>query len=322
MISRNKYISIYTNPPLWWDLYKQNKKMFPLIKLILRFTLSLFRRKKIGGHYAVTRSLLHGLDKNKIKYNLNSNIIISKTVIVLSGTETLQFALTQKKKGKIRHLIAGPNISVLPSFDKNILAAKEVDICLVPSRWVKESYEKDCPELLGRIRIWAAGVDERYWSPINSNIMKHHALIYLKNTNAPIEKVKELLTLLKIPYITIYYGKYSKEQYKEALSISKFAIFLSQSESQGLALAEAWAMDVPTFSWNPGSFRYQNYFFDNVSSAPYTTRQTGNLWNNIDELALLIKMYNKKNTYFPRKWILNNMTDILCSNNLLSIINH
>ncbi len=322
MISRSRYISIYTTPPLWWDLYRQSKKFFPFLKLILRFILSLFHRKKIGGHYAVTRSLLHGLNKNKIKYNFNSNIIISKTVIVLSGTETLQFAITQKKKGKIQYLIAGPNISVLPSFDNKILASKEVDICLVPSTWVKEKYEEDSPELLGRIKIWAAGVDEIYWSPQNSNIIKYHALIYLKNTNAPIKEVKELLNQFKIPYIIIYYGKYSKEQYKESLSRSKFAIFLSQSESQGLALAEAWAMDVPTFSWNPGFFKYQNYFFENVSSSPYTTKQTGNLWNSIDELALLIKMYNKKNTYFPRKWILNNMTDALCSNNLLSIIYH
>ena len=290
MISRSRYISIYTTPPLWWDLYRQSKKFFPFLKLILRFILSLFHRKKIGGHYAVTRSLLHGLNKNKIKYNFNSNIIISKTVIVLSGTETLQFAITQKKKGKIQYLIAGPNISVLPSFDNKILASKEVDICLVPSKWVKEKYEEDSPELLGRIKIWAAGVDEIYWSPQNSNIIKYHALIYLKNTNAPIKEVKELLNQFKIPYIIIYY--------------------------------EAWAMDVPTFSWNPGFFKYQNYFFENVSSSPYTTKQTGNLWNSIDELALLIKMYNKKNTYFPRKWILNNMTDALCSNNLLSIIYH
>lgn len=96
--------------------------------------------------------------------------------------------------------------------------------------------------------------------------------------------------------------------------------FLSQSESQGIALAEAWAMDVPTFSWNPGEFVYKMHTFKNVSSAPYTTSENGALWKDIDELYCVLDLFLKENTYSPRKWILNNITDILCSKQLLSLI--
>ena len=52
------------------------------------------------------------------------------------------------------------------------------------------------------------------------------------------------------------------------------AVFMSRSESQGLALAEAWAMDVPTLVWQsppgePGSV------FSLSDPAPYLTSDTG-----------------------------------------------
>ena len=122
-------------------------------------------------------------------------------------------------------MLAGPNISVLPSFDSNILAAKEIDICLVPSQWVKEAYEKDCPELIGRIKIWAAGIDETYWFPVKPHTIRNRALIYLKNENAPIKDVKKLLDTMHIPYDILRYGKYTKQQYRELLSLSRLAIF-------------------------------------------------------------------------------------------------
>lgn len=77
--------------------------------------------------------------------------------------------------------------------------------------------------------------------------------------------------------------------------------FLSQSESQGIALAEAWAMDVPTFSWNPREFVYKMHTFKNVSSAPYTTSENGTLWKDIDELYCALNLFLKENTYSPRK---------------------
>lgn len=322
MFTRKNILAIYTSVPLRWRHNKHDSRLKKVISAIIHFFFSFFSQKTIGGHYAVTRSILRGLTVNNIDYIYNPNTTISETSLVLSGIDTLEFAIHQKRRGKIKFLLAGPNISVLPSFDNNILAAKEIDVCLVPSRWVKEAYEKDCPELIGRIKIWAAGIDETYWSPEESHTTRNRALIYLKSKNAPIEDVKKLLDTMHIPYTILRYGSYTKQQYKEILSLSKFAIFLSKSESQGIALAEAWAMDVPTFSWNPGEFIYKMHIFKNVSSAPYTTSENGTLWKNIDELYSILNLFLKENTYTPRKWVLENMTDYLCSKHFLSLIHN
>ena len=321
MIFRRNGLSIYTSPPSWWYSYTKDKKIIFIFKLIKHIICSLFFKKKIGGHYAVTRSLIYGLKSNNIQFDLNSNFIIRSTTIVLSGVDTLQFAISQKKKGNIHFLVAGPNISVLPSFDKNILAAKEVDICLVPSTWVKEEYEKDCPELLGRIRIWAAGVDERYWLPRKKfSFDAPKALIYIKNTDISLNSIEKILKYFKIQYKTIYYGKYTSNQYKELLQWCNFVIVLSRSESQGIALAEAWAMNVPTFSWNPGKLLYGNHLYLNITSAPYITAQTGATWKTSHELYVLLDKFCKKNTYSPRSWVLQHMTDSISANELIDII--
>lgn len=197
---------------------------------------------------------------NKIDYIYNPNTTIRETSLVLSGIDTLEFAIHQKRRGKIKFLLVGPNISVLPS------------------RWVKEAYEKDCPELIGRIKIWAAGIDETYWSD-----------------------VKKLLDTCI--YRTLFSAMESiqNNNIKKSYLYLDLLFFLSQSESQGIALAEAWAMDVPTFSWNPREFVYKMHTFKNVSSAPYTTSENGTLWKDIDELYCALNLFLKENTYSPRK---------------------
>ena len=52
------------------------------------------------------------------------------------------------------------------------------------------------------------------------------------------------------------------------------AVFISRSESQGLALAEAWAMDVPTLVWQgpPGD---GGSLFNLSDPSPYLTSHTG-----------------------------------------------
>ena len=52
------------------------------------------------------------------------------------------------------------------------------------------------------------------------------------------------------------------------------AVFLSSSESQGIALAEAWSMNVPTFVWNPKPKELNGRYFPSVDSAPYLTPET------------------------------------------------
>jgi hypothetical protein len=63
---------------------------------------------KYSGHYAVTRSLIAGLNKLGVAYQYNptSDKKIHGHVHVLAGVDTLRYAIEQKRKGRIKRLTA------------------------------------------------------------------------------------------------------------------------------------------------------------------------------------------------------------------------
>jgi len=294
-----------------------------LIKTILR------RGKNVGGeiytgHPAVTRSLITGLKKLGAEFNYNPKKIkeVGETVIVLSGVAVLRQAIKLKRRGKIKKLLAGPNLMVFSNEFNNILSAKEIDTCLVPSDWVRIAYEEDAPQLNGRIKIWPAGVDENFWQPDNTH-QKNKIIVYQKNAPQELtEKVLEKLKILNLNPIKIIYGKYSADDFKKALQESSLAIFLSRSESQGIALQEAWAMNVPTLCWQPSELTINGRKYSTFSSCPYLSESTGKIWQTIDELEnMLIDYKNTKTLFTPRSWVESNLTDELSVHKLLKIIN-
>src|SRR5258705_13578830 len=89
--------------------------------------------KKYGGHNAVTRSLLDGLEKIGATYNYNETKEekIYENVMLLSGIEKLKEALYLKKNGKIKLLLVGPNIVDHVLDYDNIVADPLVDYFVV-----------------------------------------------------------------------------------------------------------------------------------------------------------------------------------------------
>jgi hypothetical protein len=110
--------------------------------------------------------------------------------------------------------------------------------------------------------------------------------------------------------------------YRRLLDQSAIGVFLSTFETQGLALAEAWSMDVPTVVWDPqGTAQWRGRSFESRSSAPYLTPATGRRWRTIDELEPALRgALADRSAFRPREWMLANMTDALRSAALLDII--
>ena len=276
-----------------------------------------------GGHPAVTRSLVSGLTRLGVnhRYNPRHRNQVGDVVIVLAGLSALTQAVEWKRKGQIRQLLAGPNLVVQSTDFEAAITAPEIDLCIVPCNWVRVAYEEDAQTLRGRIRVWPCGVDETYWSCKKRTEGTRHVLVYWKN--APQELclgAERLLKELRWEPIRIVYGCYNSGQYKKALTQSTFAVFLSQSESQGIALAEAWAMDVPTLVWNPRELTYNGRRYSTVSACPYLSDATGAEWVALDELAQLVKSFPLHEVRFkPRSWVINNMTDTVAAANLLHI---
>jgi hypothetical protein len=276
---------------------------------------------KYGGHVAVTRSLVEGLNRLQLPASYNPATLreVAPTVVVLSGIDALEQAIAWRRKRWIDCLMAGPNLVVLPHEANGILKSPEIDYRIVPSEWVGAAYEQDAPILNGSIRVWPAGVDENYWAPLGQGDGSR-ALIYWKTEPQEFfDAVVNVAERAGFTVDTVRYGAYVREEYKEKLSRAGIAIFISRSESQGIALAEAWAMNVPTLAWDPGELTYEGRRYDPVSSCPTLTEKTGQRWKDFGDLERALANLDWAATTAPRDWVLNNMTDERCALRLLEI---
>jgi hypothetical protein len=273
------------------------------------------RRQVYRGHPAVTRSLIEGLRKIGVNatYNPTSISELSDTLLVLSGTATLQQAIEWKRAGRITRLLAGPNILVFPSEYPELIAAKEVDCCITPSPWVSRLYEEDCQALKGKCSAWPAGVDTEYWSPMPQSRHPRQVLIYDKVSAKREDAMSEYVKVLEsrnYEVSNISYGSYVPEQYLAELRKSSLLVGFSTNESQGIAWAEAWAVDVPTILWFQDHSEYQGRRFSNSSTAPYLTDSTGLFFSDVSSFQQALDRWETASTAFnPRSWVLENMSD-------------
>ena len=285
---------------------------------------SCWARRSYGGHAGVTRSLVEGLASLGARYRYNPTVVseVGEVVVVLAGITPLLQAIGWKRSGRIGTLLAGPNIVVRPIEFDGVIAAPEVDVCIVPSGWVRRAYVEDVPALEERIRIWAAGVNQHYWNGARQTTGTRMVLLYIKGAPEALwQRTEELLRLQGWNPTRVLYGQYEKLEYRHKLKTSAFAVFLSRSESQGLALAEAWAMGVPTLVWNPGELTFEGRRYTEVSSCPYLTNKTGVSWTTLEEFEAILSQIEYNLPYFaPRRWVLSHITDERAAQNFLSIV--
>lgn len=285
------------------------------------------KRRSIGGHTAVTRSALDGLQQLNFAFNYNpAPNQIAPICVVLSGLEALRWAIKAKKQQKIMRLVAGPNILTTPDEHSAIIADSSVDICLVPSEWVGSLYEHIAPSLVGRTKTWAAGVDTAYWSPRcgeKRRTSKKRALIFLKGNarGALPEHARRSLAGKGYETATITYGEFDQAHYRSMLEWADVMVVFGTTESQGIALAEAWSMDIPTYVLAADSWQAADGRVFAASSAPYLSPKTGRFFRTLEDLESLLRDFqNDLAPCAPRSWILQNMSDPICARHLLDAI--
>ncbi|MEI8061990.1 MAG: hypothetical protein WCG97_01705 [bacterium] len=285
---------------------------------------------KNRGPQAVTASLTRGLTQLGIAFELNPpiNTFVHPVEIVhvISGIETLRWAIEQKKLGRIKKLVAGPTIVVSPLDHDAILASQEIDTILCPSQWVKDYYESKIPECRDKIRVWYAGVEipEDYKKEASlGDGRDKKCLIYIKNdsyTNT--DELIKSCTALGIKTNTINYGGFGRNQYFRDLLNSDFLIYVGKTESQGLALHEAWARNIPTLVLNVEKWKYKNdEWSDPLISAPYLDQTTGMFFKESDNLKdTLLEFIGNSRQFTPRDTSIRLFSDEETTKKYLKII--
>jgi hypothetical protein len=243
---------------------------------------------------------------------------------VLSNLAALEEAIAWRRDGTVDRLVAGPNLVVLPSDAPALMSAPEIDVCLVPSQWVKDLYESDSPALIGRVAVWPAGVDTHRWAPVAHS--GRRAVIYEKalpdQSNAPrplIAAARRALEAAGFEVDHLQYGDFGPKAYRRTVCRADVMVFFSPTESQCLAQIEAWAADVPTLVWDRGRLFYKGTVYAG-SSSPYLSAATGRAFSGPDDLeGLLANWDHERSAMTPREWVLAQMTDRICAERYLRL---
>ncbi|MBO8219549.1 hypothetical protein [Prochlorococcus marinus] len=271
-----------------------------------------------SGHGAVYNSLVRG-SLSRLDFNNWGKITGRKKVVVISSRLAALQMHFHKKNGFIERLYAGPNIEFI-FFRKNFPYLSGI---LVPSKESSSIIRSANYENFKKTLIWPSGVDPKYWENRKTNKKKSEILIYYKNQKGPIPSkdiIKLKLSSFNLNINFIDYGSYTIEEYKKALEKSKFMIFLSRDETQGLAFFEAWSMNVFTYVWEYKVKTNEGLDYEGCV-CPYINKSVGKYVNNFDCLIRSIKNkdYSSKDIS-PRNWILKNGTDKISVSKLIKLI--
>jgi glycosyltransferase involved in cell wall biosynthesis len=173
-----------------------------------------------------------------------------------------------------------------------------------------------------KLDYWPTGIDTNYFkerSKENCDVV----LIYFKQRKEEeLNIVKNLLEENKIKFETIIYGKYDQKDYLEKLKSVKYLIWIGRQESQGIALQEALATNVPILVWDVSSvghwepssekekeiFNDQENNYNNTTSAYYFDDTCGIKTKEKESLKMLIEeMESRWREFEPRNYILKNL---------------
>lgn len=295
-------------------IYTENLFFLPRVKNRIKKILGVYKR----GPQVVLSSLLTGLTELKESFVLNKDISEPiQSACVLSGIKTLEWAIKQKKLGKIKKLIAGPNIAVAPTDVGGILLDPDIDRIIVPSQWVKEYYVSVVPKIEKKIAVWPAGVN----IPENPQDEKtFDFLIYNKiGQNQLYFDIVGILKEKGYTYKVFDYGKFYQSEYFNKLQQSRFEIYLSESESQGIAMFEAWARGVPTYVWEKGFFEKKGIKIFGKISSPYLNSSSGLVFSSAESFKADLNIFIN-GTYAPKEHVKKNFADKICAQAFIKLL--
>jgi hypothetical protein len=200
-----------------------------------------------------------------------------------------------------------------------------------PSKWVEKYILDTSKSLVVPISQFPFAVDTEKFSPKNEK-KEYDCLIYFKNRSPEVlSKIHEILDQKNLSYKDIIYGSYQEKEYMKVLHECKFMISINAHESQGFALQEAMSCNVPLLVYDIKTvYDVYNYtFFDkykplelNATTVPYWSEECGLKTTELNEIPeLLDEMLNKYQTFNPRKYILETLTEEKCMQRILRYFN-
>jgi hypothetical protein len=256
----------------------------------------------------------YGFDIDNVTDPNLDNIDLAKYDIVYSPSVPINVKKYPKTK-----FIFGPHFSVFPNEQQINMITNNNSIYIQPSIWTLNLWKnfKICENLL--LKSIPFSVNTKKFNedkPINE---RNNIFIYFKRRNpVELELIKKYLNNYNIKYrIFDYVQRYNEKEYLDYLHDSKYGIWLDAHESQGFALEEALACNIPLLVWNVNSMSQEfgsNYWDFSATTIPYWDDRCGEYFTEfINFEKIFAKFISKLDTYKPREYILENLSSEICS---------
>ena len=267
------------------------RRLWTLLKMFLKEGLrhgdwrAVFRLRAVGASMIMPEQAVQGL------LDLGCSVVRNdfetkrrhEVAWVYKDPRALRWALMAKASRRIGKILAGPMIVSLPTEADSILMEEGVDAWLFFSSWYRDLFLREVSEAHPSY-VSFAGVDAEYWKPAPARD-RFEVLIYRKTMETEIyPAVLGALERRSMPIRLIQYGSYEVDEYREALRSARAAIFISRTETQGLAMFEAWSTNVPTLHWDPGEMHYQGRVLPGASSCAYLSPACGRRFEGIEQM--------------------------------------
>jgi len=251
------------------------------------------------------------LDKIGYPYVVNRDLNATKRLWIHDDLDALRF-MGKSKAFKV----VGPNLVVMPK-DLPIGVNFQNAIYLQPSEWAAQLWQNQgfdaCP-----LRAWPVGIDTEEFQPSIVPENQRKVLVYHKQRDVrELTLILETLHEMRIPYWLMLYGHYNEQDYKQYLSQTSFIIWHGCHESQGIALEEAMACDIPVLVWDVTSLAqaFSAYKFSEdlarfkVTAIPYFDDLCGIRITKIESLEGAIQeMFKRFTEFHPRQFIVDHLS--------------
>lgn len=277
-------------------------------------------RRLVNGPLQVELSLVRGL--RKLGWQVDHNPFYGgggwSLILVPNGLPAFHQALELRTMNVGRILVAGPNLCNWTEELELEPEGGKPDLYIQPCEWARDRLAQRPPQMPCPIIVVPAGVDPEIWRRPTDRQSSRRILIFDKKApSAVVDLCRAAADEQGFAVTVVSYGGYNWKTYRDGLAEVDAMVYLSSSESQGIAMFEAWAMDVPTFVYE----REKQGSSAMLSPSPYLCEETGAFFTERNELEKLLEsLANGRSAYAPRNWIERNGTDVASVRRLISLI--